>query len=176
MRAGNKTASRSEERGFTLIELLVVIAIIGLLSSIVLASLNTARSKGRDARRESDLQSIQTALELYYLNRNSYPVGAAGSDRACWVQQQTSDLGCNPLAALITDKDISAVPYDPGVNTYVGSGCGGAQFYAYWSNGQTYLLGAALESKASSGCTQVGNWNGPADASYTYQFYIRNGT
>lgn len=51
--------------GFTLIELLVVIAIIGLLSSVVLTSLNTARQKGRDARRVADVQQIQLALEFY---------------------------------------------------------------------------------------------------------------
>lgn len=50
------------KRGFTLIELLVVIAIIGMLSSVVLASLNTARSKGRDARRLSDLKSIANTI------------------------------------------------------------------------------------------------------------------
>lgn len=54
------------QRGFTLIELLVVIAIIGILSSVVLASLNSARQKGRDARRSSDLKQIQLALELYF--------------------------------------------------------------------------------------------------------------
>ena len=54
------------KRGFTLIELLVVIAIIGLLSSIVLASLNTAREKARDAKRQGDLHSLQTAIETYY--------------------------------------------------------------------------------------------------------------
>ena len=53
-------------RGFTLIELLVVIAIIGILSSVVLASLNSARKKGRDARRIADLKQLQLALELYY--------------------------------------------------------------------------------------------------------------
>src|SRR5579863_4121632 len=59
--------------GFTLIELLVVIAIIGLLASIILASLNTARQKGRDAKRISDVKELQLALELYYDANNQYP-------------------------------------------------------------------------------------------------------
>jgi type IV pilus assembly protein PilA len=59
-------------RGFTLIELLVVIAIIGILSAVVLASLNTARSKGNDAAIQSDLSTIQTQAEIYYSSNNSY--------------------------------------------------------------------------------------------------------
>lgn len=59
--------------GFTLIELLVVIAIISLLSSVVLASLNSTRKKARDARRLSDMKQIQTALALYYDVNNNYP-------------------------------------------------------------------------------------------------------
>ncbi len=63
-------------KGFTLIELLVVIAIIGVLASVVLASLNSARLKSRDARRIADIKQIQLALELYYdANNQSYPVG-----------------------------------------------------------------------------------------------------
>src|ERR1035437_9880662 len=58
--------------GFTLIELLVVIAIIGILSSIVLVSLNSARTKGKDTRVISDVQQIRTALESGY-NGSSYP-------------------------------------------------------------------------------------------------------
>ena len=53
-------------RGFTLIELLVVIAIIGILSSVVLASLNTARSKGADAAVKSNLNNIRAQAELFY--------------------------------------------------------------------------------------------------------------
>jgi prepilin-type N-terminal cleavage/methylation domain-containing protein len=53
-------------RGFTLIELLVVIAIIGILSAVVLASLNTARAKGTDAAIESDLNTAQTQAALDY--------------------------------------------------------------------------------------------------------------
>ncbi len=66
--------------GFTLIELLVVIAIIGVLSSIVLASLNNARQKSRDVRRISDLKQIQLALELYFDANSKYPVASAGCD------------------------------------------------------------------------------------------------
>ncbi len=66
------------KQGFTLIELLVVIAIIGILSSVVLASLNSARLKARDARRISDVKQIQLALELYFDSNANYPTSTAG--------------------------------------------------------------------------------------------------
>jgi prepilin-type N-terminal cleavage/methylation domain-containing protein len=69
MRGHKKIGSR----GFTLIELLVVIAIIGVLSSVVLASLNTARTKGQDAARISDVKSLETAMELYFADNGGYP-------------------------------------------------------------------------------------------------------
>jgi len=57
---------RAKKGGFTLIELLVVIAIIGILSSVVLVSLNSARKKGTDTRVISDVQQTRTALESGY--------------------------------------------------------------------------------------------------------------
>lgn len=65
------------KKGFTLIELLVVIAIIGLLSTLSILALNTARARARDAKRVSDVKQIQTALEMYYNDAGQYPATAA---------------------------------------------------------------------------------------------------
>lgn len=63
--------AKLKTKGFTLIELLVVIAIIGLLSSIVIASLGTARAKAKDAAIQSQLSSIRAQAEIYYSNNNN---------------------------------------------------------------------------------------------------------
>ena len=73
---------RTGRRGFTLIELLVVIAIIGVLASIVLASLNTARKKSRDTRRVADMNQVKLALELYFDSIKNYPLDVAGGNPA----------------------------------------------------------------------------------------------
>ncbi|MDO8522371.1 MAG: type II secretion system protein [bacterium] len=88
---------RMKSKGFTLIELLVVIAIIGILSSVVLASLNTARQKGRDARRISDIKQIRTAMDLYYDSAQTYPLS----------------IGTASSSVLVTGGYISTIPTDP---------------------------------------------------------------
>ena len=66
------------KQGFTLIELLVVIAIIGILSGIVLTSLNTARQKAKDARVISGTQQSRVTLETVY-DGSAYP-GLTGGE------------------------------------------------------------------------------------------------
>ncbi len=117
--------------GFTLIELLVVIAIIGILASIVLASLNSARVKARDARRVADIRQIQLALELFAdANSQSYPA----SDEA----------GTNTTThfAAIATKYISAVPVDPTNGTDTGLG------YQY----QSLVANTGTACTTSTGC------------------------
>ncbi|MBX4209335.1 type II secretion system GspH family protein [Candidatus Parcubacteria bacterium] len=74
----------NRNKGFTLIELLVVIAIIGILSSVVLASLNTARGKGSDAAIKSQLAAIRPQAEIFYDTYGNYgAVAAATSNAQC---------------------------------------------------------------------------------------------
>jgi len=102
---------RKQERGFTLIELLVVISIIGLLSSVVLASLNSARGKARDAKRQGDLRSMHTALELFYDSNKRYPSSIDGiAVGNCNHDKSFLTGGC--LQTLVTSGFISVLPSD----------------------------------------------------------------
>ena len=152
---------KNKARGFTLIELLVVIAIIGILSSVVLASLSTARQKSRDAKRISDVGQIQLAAELFFDATSSYPTTAQG------------------ITSLYTGKFLPQIPTPP-------SGSAGSYIY-YGSTGVvasgifmtecttapcvSYSTGidvertdnSTLTSDADQGITNATTFNGPGD-------------
>lgn len=75
-------ASMYTLRGFTLIELLVVISIIGILASVVLVSLNSARNRGADAAIKGNISGIRTQAELTYDTSNSYATVCANATNA----------------------------------------------------------------------------------------------
>ncbi|MBI1956918.1 MAG: prepilin-type N-terminal cleavage/methylation domain-containing protein [Candidatus Niyogibacteria bacterium] len=142
---------KEKSRGFTLIELLVVIAIIGVLASVVLASLNTARKKSRDARRIADIKQLQLAAELYFDSNSFYPVA---------------------LVDMVTGGQIPAIPNDPlsTATTPI--------LYPYCQRSNTsYHLGATLEEttnpalqsdvdSASGTCQNGTDFDGTAPAVY----------
>lgn len=72
---------KKRDSGFTLIELLVVIAIIGLLSTLAIVALDSARQKSRDVKRVSEVRQLQTALELYFNDQESYPGTGEGAPK-----------------------------------------------------------------------------------------------
>jgi prepilin-type N-terminal cleavage/methylation domain-containing protein len=104
---------KNYSKGFTLIELLVVIAIIGLLSSIVLASLNSARGKARDARRLADMKQLQLAMELYLDTYGDYPPAGSGSYLASDCNPQVHNPWNTIIDPLISAGFLSSPPHDP---------------------------------------------------------------
>ncbi len=96
----------NNKKGFTLIELLVVIAIIGILSSVVLASLNTARAKGSDASIKANLGTIRPQAELVYDGNNCYSDNlAAGS--ACAATAVAPATCATPDDTIFAEATVS---------------------------------------------------------------------
>lgn len=101
-----------KHRGFTLIELLVVIAIIGLLSTVIMVSLNNARAKARDVRRIEDLKQLQTAVEMYYDTNKEYPQPCRGY--GSWSSHCPAYGNCDTNYIMnIVPTYISVLPIDP---------------------------------------------------------------
>lgn len=130
-----------KRQGFTLIELLVVIAIIGLLSTLAVVALGSARVKARDSKRLSDLKQLQTALELYYTDQNSYPAGVAvdlgDATHACLNASGWGATGC-------TGAYMGQVPLDPSDTSSA------HKYYTYTLSGTSYTVGATLESTVNN--------------------------
>lgn len=139
-----------------MIELLVVIAIIGILSSVVLASLNSARSKARDTKRIADFRQIQTALELFYDQYGRYPVTAgAPTWDGHWQFFSTcleTGAGCG-FATPGFQPPISKVSQDPLDSPNTLSDADPTYYYGWpsgCSTGQSYRLAVYLENDNSA--------------------------
>ena len=137
------SSSKFHEKGFTLIELLVVISIIGLLSSVILVSLNAARGKARDVVRRSDINQMRKALEMYHLDYGKYPAsGGASTPNGGW-----SNSGDNSWDSLQTKlSEYGTFPKDPRNDA-----AWGGYNYCYYSRGygcdqQWYMLVYKLEN------------------------------
>ncbi|OHA01751.1 MAG: hypothetical protein A3C11_00130 [Candidatus Sungbacteria bacterium RIFCSPHIGHO2_02_FULL_49_12] len=116
--------------GFTLIELLVVIAIIGLIASMVFASLTSARIKARDARRAADMHTIQLALELYVSDYGHYP-NTGGAWTSFDAPQFVANDIVNPNAADLAAALVKYLPTPPTDPKNLGTDSG----YDYFSDG-----------------------------------------
>lgn len=119
---------KTHHKGFTLLELLVVIAIIGLLSTVVLASLRTARLKAADARIQEQVLSLRNLMQLEYSETGNYSTfKTAGAWKAANTVCTPASFGSSPYAAkaaeICTDIVRTASP-----------GCG--SYCLYFSNVQ----------------------------------------
>ncbi len=122
----NFISHMTKQKGFTLIELLVVIAIIGILSSIVLASLNSARNKGKDASAKASMSSIRGAAEIYYNSASDATASQSGGGNKYYVDA-THTVCFNPDVV----KLASAAQTQTGNAPVCGAAASGSSYTSY---------------------------------------------
>lgn len=127
----------NKQKGFTLVELLVVIAIIGLLSTIAVVSLGSARAKARDATRIADAKQIATALEQYYADKGEYPEALSATGTALGGAAAT-ELSSTGLGTTITAPTYMAlIPAYPTPNSNAAISGGSSCLGSYTTPTQT---------------------------------------
>ena len=134
----------NKKKGFTLIELLVVVAIIGLLSTLSIVALNNARARSRDARRVADVKQIQTALELYYNDNNSYPA-TIGTSIVNPSASSTIYMAQVPTAPLPADGSCTTN------NTYTYAGSASTYTLTYCIGSATGGIAAGAHTASPAG-------------------------
>lgn len=124
-----------KNKGFSLTEIMVVVVIIGILASIITINLTSAKVKGRDAKRQSDMDGMASSLEIYYAQNKTYPI-ASNWD----VLKDYTDLGGKKFYPTY----ISSWPVDP-KNETANFPKSFAYYYKITDDGSMFALDAMLE-------------------------------
>lgn len=79
----------NKQSGFTLFEIMVVVVIIGILATLIIPKLTGRTDQARTAKAQNDIQTLETALDLYKLDNGFYPSTDQGLKAL--IEQPTSD-------------------------------------------------------------------------------------
>ena len=127
---------REGEEGFTLVELMVVIVIIGLLATVVVINVMPATDQAAVTKARADISTLEQGVEMYRLNKLSYPAGDAG------------------LQAVVSEGYVKRLPNDPWGNPYV--------YRAPGRDGRDFEImsyGADGKAGGEGEDADIGNWD-----------------
>jgi general secretion pathway protein G len=148
-----KETMKKSIKGFTLVELLIVLAIVAIISMLGVTNYIQQQKKARDARRQSDLEQVKAALEMYKVDNTDYPTYADPAEGLDNYTYMVSDL----KTAGFLKQDIQD-PYSSAVG------------YAYVSDGDTYKMCAKMETSDPETCESVWGFTAPYNDDKEYGF------
>lgn len=140
----------NDQKGFTLVEILIIVLIVGIVGTLAAVAVNSARSKTRDATRISAVRQVQSALEDYFNETNSYPTGAGVP---LGDSTQSVCLGTGGFQANCSGDDsvflrVVTATLDKGLSgaATCGTPSRNAYCYASASDGSGYVIQFELEN------------------------------
>ncbi|MFY9488959.1 MAG: type II secretion system protein [Solirubrobacterales bacterium] len=150
-----KVRNRLEsEKGFTLIELLVVILIIGILAAIAIPSFLNQREKGQDACAKSMARTMQTAMETFFVDNNTYNGATAASLTS--IENQITTGACGGTTAVLTGTAGTAATCAGGNPGTGGGYCVSAQSSATGGGQHVFSINRSAAGAITRVCTPAG--------------------
>lgn len=149
-------------KGFTIVELLIVIVVIGILALLVITTYSGIQAKARNAKRQTDIQSIQTQLEAFFSQNGYYP-SLSNLNSSSWLDSNMKSLDKNALV----DPSSTCDPTTTGC--LGGSSSGVAKQYQY---NVTQSDGSACGTPDATNCakyTLTAEYEGTVNGQTVYQ-------
>jgi prepilin-type N-terminal cleavage/methylation domain-containing protein len=152
---------KKRNQGFTIVELLIVIVVIGILALLVITTYSGIQAKARNAKRQSDLSSLQTQLEAFFSQNGYYP-NITDMNSSTWLSTNMKSLDTNALIDPSNPTQSKTLVAAPAAKSYAyaatdnsGNSCDGAVGSGADNNCAQYTLTATYEGTYNGSTTYV---------------------
>ena len=147
---------KKRNQGFTIVELLIVIVVIGILALLVITTYSGIQAKARNAKRTSDIKSLQTQLEAFFSQNGYYPSNA-DMNSSSWLSSNMKSLDQNALIDPSSSSQSKTLATSPAAKVYAyqpldssGNSCETTD-----TNCAQYTLTATYEGTVNGSSTDV---------------------